>query len=115
MNKKKPGAGSPLAYTADRQRSDRNKTQSLYGARMDKLVKADKADPFAYLAGDQKTKDKMDKAHMDAGSAIGDYKANVADQNRWVARGAKANALATMKLKKKPMGKDLKKKIYGGE
>lgn len=102
-----------LAYTVGKQQSDRQATKDYYGNKIRSLAEKENANPIAYLMGDQKTKDKMDKVHQDLGRAEGRYAGNVADQNRYIARGAKANALAQMKLKK-PLGKDLKKKIYGG-
>lgn len=124
--KKKPSAGSSLAYNLGQQEADRRAVQSAKNAKWDSLRdKRDKAEK-AYKDGPKGIlgiipKDgPLQEKYADAEGDFNYYinrgsKAEVADQNRWIARGAKANALAKMKLKKKPMSEAQKKKIYGGE
>jgi hypothetical protein len=97
--KKKPDPA--LAYTVGKQQSDRQATKDYYANKIKSLAEKDNPNPVAYLMSDQKTKDKMDKVHQDLGRASAYYNSDVADQNRWIAMGARANALAQMKLKKK--------------
>jgi hypothetical protein len=100
MAKKKPN--SMLAYTTGVSESDKAKNRSYYQNEADKLGKKPGAkfpdlNPFK----DAKQREIQDKNYNEYHNAVYRINSQVADQDRWIAKGAKANALAQMKLKKK--------------
>ena len=114
MDKKKKPAPA-LAYGAGQQQSDRQKTKDYYFNEAKKLRdKPGGGGPDLSKMFDGKN-DERDENYRKAQGAYDMIPSKMADQGRWIARGAKANALAKMKLKKKPMSEAQKKKIYGGE
>lgn len=118
MDKKKK-SNPVLAYGESQQQSDRQKTKDYYNNKYKDVVKEAKKtyrDPMDMIFDRDEAKiKKNDENQTKLSRARTRLPGEIADQNRWIARGAKANALAKMKLKKKPMSEAQKKKIYGGE
>jgi len=100
MAKKKPN--SMLAYTTGVSESDKAKNRSYYQNEAKKLgEKPGAQSPDLNPFKDAKQREIQDKNYNDYHRAVFSINERVADQDRWIARGAKANALAQMKLKKK--------------
>jgi len=100
MAKKK--TNSMLAYTTGVSESDKAKNRSYYWNEVNKLgekpgAKSPDLNPFK----DAKQRETQDKNYNEYRLASRRAPSKIADQDRWIAMGAKANALAQMKLKKK--------------
>lgn len=111
MSNKKPprskGAGNILSYTKGVSESDKQKTKDYYWGEYKKIKnEADKIganDPFTAIAGigDSKKTKQRDAASLKQSRYRASIDRRIADQNRWINRGAKENALAIAKLRKK--------------
>lgn len=124
--KPKPGrskkAGNVLAYTRGVSEADKQKTKEYYGREFDKrLAAADKIgakDPIAIFGGlgdAKKTKQREDAAN-EVSRYMNRMPSLIADQNRWINKGAKANKDAIAKVEANKAKKSaLKKKMvnYG--
>lgn len=116
------GAGNVLAYTKGVSEADKQKTKDYYYGEYKKIKKeADKIganDPFTAIAGigdDKKTKQR-EAASLKQSRYGASIDRRIADQNRWINRGAKANEVAIAKVNaNKAKKKALKKKMvdYG--
>lgn len=101
--KKKPN--SMLAYTRGVSDADKAKTDSYYNKKFSKVVDESNKNYRGALdalfdpneAKDKEYRDRQDKASIAADRLPGEK----AYQKSWINKGAKANALAQMKLKKK--------------
>lgn len=97
--KKKPN--SMLAYTKGVSESDKAKTDSYYNKKFQKVVADEKQYSLLDAALNPDVAKKLEKASIKTSRAMTRLPGEKADQKRWIAKGAKANALARMKLKKK--------------
>lgn len=124
--KPKPGrskkAGNVLAYTKGVSEADKQKTKDYYYGEYKKIKKeADKVganDPFTMLGGmgDSKKTKQREAASLKQSRYRASIDRRIADQNRWINRGAKANEVAIAKLNANKAKKSaLKKKMvnYG--
>jgi hypothetical protein len=98
-DKKKPN--SMLAYTRGKSDSDKAKTDSYYNDKFSKVVANEKQYSLLDAAFNPKTAEKLEKASIATSRAMTRLPGEKAYQKSWIAKGAKANALAQMKLKKK--------------
>lgn len=115
MAEKKKKSDPALSYTPDAQRRDRQATKDYYGNQLRKQNEIERKTPGYFpldvlnLGPTDKNGDlAIDRESRKTRKMALDLPGKVADQNRWIARGAKANAIAIAKVKAK------KSKASGG-